>query len=137
MTFTPNYTPSRMLKLGVFGGSYFRDATKADFLGMSILTTGLARVNVGSLSPSRNLYRVKAGLPYKDWMDNGWIFDEDPLGWFHWYCRYSHGRQHERDGHQINRWLKYRQRWGDRYRDKPSAVIKQGLLQWAINCEKL
>ena len=32
-------------------------------------------------------------LTRKEWIDKGWIFKEDPLGWFQWYCRYSNGRR--------------------------------------------
>lgn len=137
IVFTPAYTPARMLELGVFGGNYFAEATSDDFKKLGDAKK-LAKCNVKPFEPFNNCFGVKAGLSYDEWMANGWIFDEDPLGWFHWYCRYSAGRRHPRDAHQIGRWLKYRTRWTDRastqrLKGRVSAVIMQGLLQWSID----
>lgn len=137
--FQPAYTPAQMLELGVFGGYYFAEADRNGFKKLDPETLRLAKLNVGPLDPRRNCFGVKAGLDYADWHARGWIFDEDPLGWFHWYCRFYNGRRHIRDTHQINRWLKYKQRWGDRAasqlatRGEISSVIMQGLLQWSID----
>lgn len=137
--FEPDYSPSRMLKLGVFGGNYFADAVRVDYQGMKPGTAKLAKLNVEPFVNRNNCFGVRAGLSYEDWYRNGWIFPEDPLGWFHWYCRFYAGRRHMRDEHQISRWIKYKQRWEDRAQSqydatgKTSAVIMQGLLQWGID----
>ena len=35
---------------------------------------------------------------------NGWIVEQDPYGWFQWYCRFYRGRRSEDDQRQIDRW---------------------------------
>lgn len=141
--FRPMLTPEEMLRRGVFGGNYFHDATDADFLGMRPSIVELAHDNRHPYSKQRNEYLAKAGEDYAAWMRQGWIFDEDPLGWFHWYCRFASGRRHYRDAHQIQRHNNYRTRWGRFGRTQvatrgfASSVVKQGLLQWALDPEVL
>lgn len=135
--FNPDYSPVRMLKLGVFGGNYFAEADRPDFEGLGAAEK-LARLNQLPFENRHNCFGVRAGLNYQEWYDRGWIHPDDPLGWFHWYCRYFNGRRHPDDGRQISRWLSYKQRWGDRLNSqflagRPSAVIMQGLLQWGID----
>ena len=55
-----------------------------------------------------NRFKIKSGLPREEWIKKGWIFKEDPLGWFQWYCRYSNGRRIKgMDEVQIQRWLNF------------------------------
>jgi len=139
--FTPHLTPAEMLRRGVFGGSYFQKAMRPTIWhmleGLPKDVRALVDANSGRFDKERNAYGVKAGQSYEQWMRNGWIFPEDPLGWFHWYCRYAAGRRHERDDHQIRRWHNYGTRWGMFARRQmhstgdASLVVKQGLLQWA------
>lgn len=137
--FKADLEPEVMFERGVFGGSYFEMARDEDYAHMRPSIVTLAMSNCGSYDKKKNLYLAKAGQDYAEWMRKGWIFEEDPLGWFHWYCRYSSGRRHERDAHQIARYHNYRQRWGSfaatQVRDlgDASAVVKQGLLQWGID----
>lgn len=121
----------------MFGGSYFEQAAiPADLQGLD-LPHALVHVNAWAPDWSRNRYGVRAGEDGAAWAARGWLFPEDPLGWFHWYCRYAAGRRHERDAHQVRRWANYGSRWG-RYargqvlaRGFASDKVKQGLLQWA------
>lgn len=136
--FQPAYTPWRMMKLGVFGGNYFAPGAKSYFRGMSAMTERYARRNCEPFRPINNCFGVAAGLSYQEWYDRGWMHEDDPLGWFHWYCRYFNGRRHPDDARQIDRWFRYKQRWGDRLASqfaagRPSAVVMQGLLQWSID----
>ena len=96
--FKPQLTPKKMLELGVFGGSYFGLRTKK--LVWKINAT--VKVNL-------NRFRVKSGMSKKQWLEKGWIFKEDPLGWFQWYCRFSIGRRIPHiDEIQIKRWKNFR-----------------------------
>ena len=101
--FKPELTPKQMLKLGVFGGSYFgnkiEEYPKSWFKKAKISK----KFNI-----KLNRFRVKAGLSRKEWIDKGWIFKEDPLGWFQWYCRFSNGRRLPKiDEIQIKRWKNF------------------------------
>jgi len=136
--FAPMLTPEEMLERGVFGRNYFHNASDKDYMHMRPSIVKLALLNTEPFDKNKNFYLARAGESYEDWMRNGWIFPEDPLGWFHWYCRFSSGRRHSRDAHQIHRHNHYRQRWGRYARTQmhrkgdASAVVKQGLLQWAL-----
>jgi hypothetical protein len=136
-------SPIAMLRRGIFGGSYFEMATDGDF---EMMKPGIRRLAIKQCTPfdvSKNYYGVASGLHYTEWVARGWIFPEDPLGWFHWYCRWYSGRRHARDNHQLNRQRKYGERWGLRARNqyartgKVSPVILQGLLQWGFDPDSI
>ena len=98
--FKPELSPKKMLELGVFGGSYFgnniKEYPKSWFVKAKLSKT--FDVNI-------NRFKVKAGLSREHWIEKGWIFKEDPLGWFQWYCRFSMGRRIPKvDITQIKRW---------------------------------
>ena len=98
--FMPQLTPAQMLRMGVFGGKYMtdcRDEFPAHWFEKA------------KLSPSRadhelNFFAVKASKPLAYWVEKGWIWPQDPRGWFQWYCRYYQGRRCEDDLRQIGRW---------------------------------
>ena len=135
--FKPELTPKEMLEAGVFGGYYFKnnisEYPKSWFKNAKISNDGF-NVNL-------NYFNIKSGLTMDHWISKGWIFPEDPLGWFQWYSRYSMGRRlPEIDKVQIMRWKAF----GPRHK---GAILKnclkndyscrprqrQGLLQWAYN----
>lgn len=137
-TFKPAYSPVVMMKLGVFGGNYFAPGAKSYFRGMTPLIEKYARLNCEIFEARNNCFGVRAGLSYQEWYDRGWMHDDDPLGWFQWYCRYYSGRRHPDDARQIDRWRRYKQRWSERLQSqfdngRPSAVVMQGLLQWSVD----
>jgi hypothetical protein len=125
-----------MLDLGVFGHAYFELAIEEDYEGIRPSIVERLREQNGEPDWSKNCFGVKAGLDYAAWMENGWIFEHDPIGWFHWYMRFISGRRlGEHDEHQIKRYSAYA-RWYSRAvklkaEGKQSKVINQGLLQWA------
>ena len=98
--FKPELTPAQMLKMGVFGGRYMtdcRDEYPDDWFSSAKLSSR-ARI------PALNFFNVDASKPLSYWQEKGWIHDDDPRGWFQWYCRYFMGRRHDDDERQIKRW---------------------------------
>ena len=91
MQFKPELTPKKMLELGVFGGWYFGK----DYGEYPSTWFKNAKISK-NFDVSTNRFKVKSGLSRKEWLDKGWIFKEDPLGWFQWYCRYTNGRRIKR-----------------------------------------
>ena len=133
--FKPQLTPKKMLELGVFGGSYFssriKEYPKSWFKNAK--TSAKFEVNL-------NRFRVKSGMSKKQWLEKGWIFKEDPLGWFQWYCRFSIGRRIPHiDEIQIKRWKNFRRHVIAIKKNCESADMncrrrqRQAILQWAYN----
>lgn len=99
--FKPQLTPKEMLALGVFGGNYFQyetDEYPEDWFAGAIESD----TKQGKL----NYFRISASQPLSVWQAKGWIYKDDPRGWFQWYCRYYLGRRiPKEDDRQIKRWL--------------------------------
>ena len=134
--FKPELTPKKMMELGVFGGAYFglnvKEYPKTWFKNVKLSKT---------FDVSINRFKIVSGLSREHWIEKGWIFKEDPLGWFQWYCRFSLGRRIEKiDEVQIKRWKSF----GSRHIGaiKKNCDIgafhcrrrqRQAILQWAYN----
>ncbi len=76
----------------------------------------------------------------KEWQEKGWIFKQDPLGWFQWYCRFSCGRRiFHIDEIQIKRWKNFRRHVAAIKKNCESIDLncrrkqRQAILQWAYN----
>ena len=134
--FKPQLTPKKMLQLGVFGGSYFNGKIK-EYPKSWFKNAKLNKI----FDVNQNRFKVVAGLSRKEWLDKGWIYKEDPLGWFQWYCRFKNGRRIPRiDEIQIKRWKAFGARHvpsikkncdpGDVYCRRKQ---RQAILQWAYN----
>lgn len=104
--FKPELTPAQMLKLGVFGGAYFdgvpglipKDLPRAWFKGVKLSKDNKKHNEL-------NFFGINASQPLSVWKKKGWIYHEDPHGWFQWYCRYYLGRRLPgEDNRQIGRW---------------------------------
>ena len=103
--FEPQITPKKMLSLGVFGGSYFNKKQIKEFPKSWFKNAKLSK----NFDVNLNRFRVKSGLSREHWIEKGWIFKEDPLGWFQWYCRFCNGRRITHiDEIQIKRWKNFR-----------------------------
>ena len=98
--FRPQLSPKEMLELGVFGGKYMSDCT-AEF---PVDWFEKARLCSEIHDPELNLFGVNASQSLAEWRRKGWIYKEDPRGWFQWYCRYYMGRRCPDDERQIKRW---------------------------------
>tara|TARA_B100001996_G_scaffold376661_1_gene358200 strand:+ start:184 stop:636 length:453 start_codon:yes stop_codon:yes gene_type:complete len=121
--FKPQLSPKKMLELGVFGGSYFgnkiKEYPKSWFNNAKITK---------NFDVSLNRFKVKSGLSREIWIEKGWIFKEDPLGWFQWYCRYSMGRRiPSMDIIQIKRWKNF---------NRHVMAIKKNCESNDLNCRK-
>ncbi len=135
--FTPDLSPKEMLELGVFGGYYFKNQT-SEFPKSWFKN---AKISQAKFDINMNYFKIESGLPIEHWVSKGWIFPEDPIGWFQWYCRYSMGRRlPDIDKIQIMRWKAFgpRHKGGVKkncaendYSCRPRQ--RQGLLQWAYN----
>ena len=98
--FKPELTPRQMLRLGIFGGKYMTDCAKEFPQDWFIK----AKLNSKLHDPKINYFGVNASQPLSVWRQKGWIYHEDPRGWFQWYCRYYLGRRCADDARQIKRW---------------------------------
>lgn len=134
--FKPQLTPEEMLELGVFGGLYFGDKPKEfpkEWFKNAKLSSDRKQ------HEELNYYGVNASQPLSVWQTKGWIHQDDPRGWFQWYCRYYLGRRHEDDERQIKRWKAIRRhvaqiahncRPGD---ENCRPKQRQAVLHWAYD----
>ena len=122
--FKPELTPKQMLYLGVFGGKYMTDC-KNEFPEEWFYNAKLSRLKKDI---NLNFYKVDASLPLSIWFNKGWIYQEDPRGWFQWYCRYYMGRRiDQEDSRQIKRWKGIKRHLG---------AVKKNCTEKDLNCRK-
>ena len=134
--FRPELTPKEMLNIGVFGGKYMNDCMR-EFPKDWYLD---ARLSSNKKDINLNYYKVDASLPLSEWISKGWIYNEDPRGWFQWYCRYYMGRRiYDEDMRQIKRWKSIKRHIGavkKNCNEKDLSCRKkqrQALLHWAYD----
>jgi hypothetical protein len=102
--FKPQLTPAEMLALGVFGGVYMRDCMD-EFPKSWFKNAKFAPIAIKKPQASINYFGVNASQSLSVWQKKGWIYKDDPRGWFQWYCRYYMGRRiPDEDTRQIKRW---------------------------------
>lgn len=140
LEFKPQLNPKQMLSLGVFGGKYMTDCKKE--FPKSWFTK--AKLCHEFHDARLNYFKVNASQPLSVWRKNGWIYKEDPRGWFQWYCRYYMGRRiPKEDNRQIKRWKAIVRHIGAvkkncKIKDKGCRIKeKQALLHWAYDSRKL
>jgi len=137
--FKPELTPKQMLKLGIFGGRYMTDCTDefpSDWFDK-------AKVCPEKHDPKLNFFGINASQPLSVWRKKGWIYEEDPRGWFQWYCRYYYGRRCMDDERQIKRWRAIRRHIAQIEKNCPSKALdcrarqRQAVLHWAYDSRKI
>ncbi|MEI8096653.1 MAG: hypothetical protein WCG73_00950 [Candidatus Moraniibacteriota bacterium] len=140
LDFKPDLTPKEMLSLGIFGGKYMTDCV-GEFPKDWFRHAELSPLKK---NPKLNCFGVNASQSLGIWQEKGWIYKDDPRGWFQWYCRYYMGRRlPQEDMRQIRRWkaivrhiasLRVNCRPGDVY-CRPRQ--RQAILHWAYDSRKL
>ena len=158
--FKPNLSPHQILKMGAFGGTYFRpiysSVTKKHYKSEDVIEeypkSWFKGIDIEKMVTSSkydknvNKYGVKCGSDLEDWEKSGWMHKQDPYGWFQWYCRFYMGRRTDDDERQIKRWLalagpngRFKNRLVNMIKNKKGAkyddasispVIRQTLLHW-------
>ncbi|MFL2554318.1 MAG: hypothetical protein ACJ0S4_06460 [Candidatus Rariloculaceae bacterium] len=148
MTFSPMLTPKEMLHRGIFGGTYFSALISyKDFPDDWFKALNKNFYSSEKYSVEVNFFKIKSGQSQKEWEEKGWMHQDDPRGWFEWYCKYFMGRRHEDDERQIKRWLAFcgpKGRWrniiykkihaadcGIKNSGNVSRRIQQSLLHWS------
>ena len=134
--FRPELTPAEMLSLGVFCGKYMTDC-RDEFPAEWFVRAKLAG---GGRDCALNYFGVDASQNLSGWRAKGWIYPDDPRGWFQWYCRYYLGRRLAReDARQIKRWKAMRRHVRQIERNcEPGDPLcrprqRQALLHWAYD----
>jgi hypothetical protein len=131
--FKPFYTPAHMLEMGVFEGKYLNscvDEYPAEWFESAVLS---------DVSDEKfNYFKLKSRLPTSWWREKGLIHEQDPRGWFEWYCRFWMGRRTADDARQIKRWKQIARHSGQVLKNGGGDINKrarqrQTLLQWSWN----
>ena len=137
--FRPQLSPKEMLELGVFGGKYMSDCTSefpVDWFEKARLCSEIH-------DPALNYFGVNASQTLAEWRRKGWIYKEDPRGWFQWYCRYYMGRRCPDDERQIKRWKSMSRHIGQIKKNcRPLDLEcrlrqRQALLHWAYDTRNI
>jgi len=139
-SFKPQLSPKQMLELGIFGGKYMTDC-REEFPKDWFVN---AKLSPHKSDPKLNYFGVSASQPLKVWQKKGWIYPEDPRGWFQWYCRYYMGRRiFDEDDRQIKRWLAIKRHVTQVQKNcRPKDLDcrkrqRQALLHWAYDSRKI
>ena len=138
--FHPELEPREMLELGIFGGKYMNDCFNEfpnNWFENAILSEHKKDSNL-------NFFKIDASMPLSHWKTKGWIYDDDPRGWFQWYCRYFIGRRTTiEDQRQIKRWRAFRRHAGaikkycEPYDYQCRKKQRQALLHWAYDARNI
>jgi len=137
--FKPDLTPEEMLALGVFGGKYMNDCRE------EFPTSWFeeAKLSLGKKDSLLNFFKVDASKPLSYWREKGWIHEQDPRGWFQWYCRYYIGRRTSDDQRQIKRWKQMKRHIAQLKKNcQPRDLTcrprqRQALLHWAYDSRNI
>jgi hypothetical protein len=138
LEFNPELTPAQLLKMGVFGGRYLTDCQQEFPTDWWVA----AKLSPGFRNPELNFFGVDASKPLSYWQEKGWIDEDDPRGWFQWYCRYYMGRRHSDDVRQIKRWRNMKRHISQLKKNCIRGDLlcrprqRQALLHWAYDSRR-
>ncbi len=137
--FKPQLTPQQMLELGVFGAHYF-EGEQGEFPKEWFRNARLSDVH----DSLQNYFEIDASQSREVWQQKGWMYDDDPRGWFQWYCRYYLGRRiPDEDARQIKRWRMMTRHVGQiKAFCQPGDMLcrrrqRQALLHWAYDSRQI
>ena len=154
LDFYPMLSPREIIDEGAFGGSYFglpiEEYTNYEYQELfDYHFDGLdTSLYLGEkYKPKVNKFKIRSGMDYEYWKEMGWMHEDDPYGWFEWYCKYSMGYRGEDDDRQIRRWQDFcgdKGRWRNRIYTRieetddweVSPRIQQSLLHWGYRVNK-
>ena len=134
--FNPELDPKTLLQLGIFGGKYMNDCFN------EFPNDWFENASQSSLYKDiqKNFFKIDASMPLSHWKAKGWIYNDDPRGWFQWYCRYYMGRRLiNEDLRQIKRWKSMRRHIGQITNNCQVGDLncrkkqRQALLHWAYD----
>lgn len=137
--FEPHLTPKELLAMGIFGGKYMTDCAEEfpdDWFEH-------AKLSPERSDPKLNYFGVHASKPLSYWRAKGWIYHEDPRGWFQWYCRFYMGRRSLDDMRQIKRWKAMKRHVAQIEKNCPALQLdcrpkqRQALLHWAYDSRRI
>jgi len=137
--FRPELSPQQMLAMGVFGGKYMTDGANE----YPAQWFDSAKLCPTAHDPALNCFGVNASQPLSVWRQRGWIYEEDPRGWFQWYCRYFRGRRCPDDTRQIRRWRAIRRHIAQLHRNCARSDLscrprqRQAVLHWAYDARRI
>ncbi|KAI5148499.1 hypothetical protein ENBRE01_0360 [Enteropsectra breve] len=137
--FKPAFTPIQMLNLGVFEGKYMNDCV-SEFGEFGFFD----EAKTSDIPDERlNFFKIKSRMSLGHWKRKGWIYKDDPRGWFQWYCRFYIGRRiPDEDDRQIKRWKAFKRHMGQVVKNCKCKIPhkeycrprqRQGLLQWSYD----
>ena len=122
--FKPELSPVEMLSLGVFGGKYMTDCV-SEFPKSWFKK---AKFSLNKKDASINFFKVNASQSLNHWRSKGWVYNDDPRGWFQWYCRYFMGRRIQgEDQRQIKRWKAIK---------RHAAAVEKNCCKQDLKCRK-
>ena len=148
LDFYPMLTPREMVEAGAFGGCYFGLVIEeyTDYNYQELFDYHFKGLDTSlylgeTYKPKLNKHKIRSGMSYEYWKEMKWMHEDDPYGWFEWYCKYSMGRRHPDDDRQIRRWQDFcghNGRWRKRIYGRiketnnrdVSPRIQQSLLHW-------
>ena len=148
LDFYPRLSPRDIIKEGAFGGSYFglpiEEYTNYEYQELfdyHFKDLDMSLYLGEDYKPKMNKFKIRSGMDYDYWKEMEWMHEDDPYGWFEWYCKYAMGRRHPDDDRQIRRWQgvagkngRWRKRIYSRIYEtndwQISPRIQQSLLHW-------